>query len=89
MRSRAVLRGTVGKRIAGTSKPASMSALAAESVASLDPRMWGMIGILESPDVRVLMFSRSFWRSAVPSVERMICSEVIAALAIAGGGAVE
>lgn len=89
MRSRAVLRGTVGKRIAGTRKPASMSELAEESVASLDPRMWGMIGILESLDVRVAMFSRSFWRSAEPSVERMMCRDVSAALAIAGGGAVE
>ena len=89
MRSRAVLRGTVGKRMAGTRKPASMSALAADSVASLDPRMWGIIGILEPPDVRVAMFSRSVLRSAVPSLDRMICSDVSAALAIAGGGAVE
>ena len=75
--------------MAGTRKPASMSELAAERVASLDPRMWGMMGICELPDVRVAMFSRNVWRSALPSLERMICSEVRAELAIAGGGAVE
>lgn len=48
-----------------------------------------MIGICESPDVRVAMFSRKVWRSAAPSFERMICRELSAALAIAGGGAVE
>ena len=94
MRRRAVPRGTVGKRIAGTNKPWFSRTAAAFNATSLLPNTTGRIGVVWFTSRPLACWKAARWprsaaRRSFPSREPMNCSEVRAAWAMAGGGAVE